>query len=185
MGDKNGKGDKPDAERTPLEQVAAQIEARRASEEGVEEAASSSEDDPTHKWKKPGEPLTLEVLHAGLIAVSQFSEAAIEGGIKMAADLNKALPVIERTSSQVTTIASKVESISSHVHQVDGDVVQLSKTMNTVRRDVQFVKDTVAEMAEPVRQIPALKAMLGEILARLPEPEEKTKTRRVKRKKTS
>ena len=181
-GENGDNGDKAPAP-TPLDEVKARIEARQAEEarSGVVSAlddpfavvpASEDETDPL-RWKKREGNVTLEDLHEGLIAVSQYSEAAIEGGIKMAADLSKALPTIERTASQVTTVAAKHATTAAHVHQVDESVAALAKTMNAVRKDVQFVKDAVAEMQAPVRQIPAIKELLGEILARLPEPRTK------------
>lgn len=183
MGGSNGNGkhrdDKPEAlEQTALEEVTSLIEERRA-QEGADTEPPPSDDipvdeHPSGKWKK-AEPLTLDVLHQGLVTVSKYSEAAVEGGIRMAADLNKALPAFERTVSQVMTIAAKVESTATHVHQVDDHVADLSRTMKAVRKDVQFIKDTVSEMAEPVRQIPAIKDLLGEIIARLPEPPKRRK----------
>lgn len=174
----NGKknGGNPDHEPSPLEAVEAKLAAAAEEERSgvVDTVDEAGSDDPARKWKRlEDKQLTLEVLHQGLIAVSQYSEAAIEGGIKMAADLNRALPTIER-------LASKTETTSSHVHQVDEDVAKLTRTVNGLRKDVQFVKDTVAEMQAPIRQIPAIKDMLGEILGRLPAP----KKARPKRKKT-
>jgi hypothetical protein len=181
MSGSNGNGrhrpDKPEAvEQTALEEVVTLIEERRAEEvaEGEPPLSDDNDEHPSGKWKK-AEPLTLDVVREGLITVSKYAEAAIEGGIRMAADLNKALPTIERTEVQARIIASKLETTSSHVHQVDNDVAKLSRTMTAVRKDVQFIKDTVSDMAEPVRQIPAIKELLGDILARLPEPRKRRK----------
>lgn len=146
----------------------------------VEESSPlSDEDDPLHAWKKrmEGSPITLELLHEGLISLSQFSEAAIEGGIKLAADVNRALPHVQRNadhikviSAKIETLASKVESISTHIHQVDEELAAVHKTLGFVRKDVQFLKDDIREIKEIVQQIPAIKDLLGEILVRLPEP---------------
>ena len=177
----NGNGKKPHAapERTALEEVTARIEERQAEEarSGVAAGEDIAADESPAQWREIGKPLTLEVLQEGLIEVATISEAAIEGGIKMASDLQKAMhtqrlnsAAIEQTSSQVKTIASKLEAGISHVHQVDDHVAKLTKTVNVIRRDVQFIKDTVIEMQGPVGQIPAIKELLGEILSRLPEP---------------
>jgi hypothetical protein len=175
-GDKPPPMRQPAVERTALDEVRDLIESRQADEvsASLEEvgAAPSSENDPLRRWKKlkDGQQPTPEILYEGLIAVSQFAEAAIEGGIRMAADLNKALPTIERTEVQARVIASKLETTSSHVHQVDEDIAKLTRILNTVRKDVRAIKDDVADMAGPIRQIPAIKDLLGEILGRLPEP---------------
>jgi len=174
----NGNGHKPghaSAERTALDKVTTRLEQQQAEEasSGVIEVGDDLID--PHEWKTivEGAPLTIEVLHRGLISVSQTADAAIEAGIHIAGDLKKMAPAIERTAIQVATTAAKVEATATHVHQVEDEVSKLNKTVERIRKDVQFIKDTVAEMQDPVRQIPAIKELLGEILVRLPEPRPK------------
>lgn len=90
---------------------------------------------------------------------------------KEPASLEDVHALLERVAIQVNTIAAKVETTAHHVDQVDSDVARGNATLREVRKDMQFIKDNVAEMRAPVAQIPAIKDLLGEILARLPEPE--------------
>jgi hypothetical protein len=191
MSTKNGNGDKP----TPLEAVEERIAARLATEHvsetlhhvgssehppGVEEEPISSVDaDPLTAWKRrvPGKPVTLEQIHDGLIATCEYSEAAIEGGLKMASEVHEVAQTVEHHSQQIAVMTAKVESTSAFVHKVDEELATNSKLLVEVRKDVQFLKDDMREVKEisrlSSRQLPAIKDMLGEILARLPEPEKK------------
>ena len=174
--------------RTPLERVKDKISARIAEEQGsgvssaVEEdvVPASDGDDPLYAWKKreKGKEPTLDQLHDGLVAVSQISEAAIEGGINMAADLSKALSTIAVTGSQVATIASKTEANACAIDKVDEDCARMAISLNTIRKDVQSLKEDMVEVKAAARQMPVIKEMLGEILARLPEPEPKKRKRK-------
>ncbi len=158
-------------ERTALDEVTDHLEALAAEEsmeiEEIPGPPRNPPSDPVLSWRHS--PVTLDTLHQGLISVSQISEAAIEGGLKMASDLKRALPQIERSAIQIEALAAKVESNYWHTHQVDEDLAKMAKTLNVVKRTVQAIKDDVAEMKGPVSQIPAIKDLLGEILARLPE----------------
>lgn len=171
----------PPVNPTPLEQVQAQIEERQREEQasGVLHSHDSvfphpndEEEDLLQSWKnrQPGQPVSVEQIHAGLMAVSQISEAAIEGGIRMAGDLNKVLPTIQMMASQISTIAVKTEVNGQAVDRLDQDFVQALGALKAVRRDVQTVKEDLHDLKEATRSIPALKEMLGEILIRLPEP---------------
>lgn len=137
-----------------------------------EDDPPTSSDDPLTAWKrrKPGEPVTLEQIHAGLIATCEYSEAAIEGGIKMAADVHEVVQTVELRSQQIAILTSRLETSISHVHKVDDELADNTKILAEVRKDVQFLKDDMREVKEHSKQIPAIKDMLGEILARLPEP---------------
>src|SRR4051812_15797236 len=169
---KNGKNDK-EADRTPLDLVEETIRARQAEERasGVMGTVPEPDYDPLHAWKKrvKEEPITLETLHDGLLVVSHFAEAAIEGGIRMSADLRKALPSIEQSATQFRVLSSKIESAASYADKVDEDLAKTNKVINSLRRDMQLIRDDVREVKETVRYLPAIKEMLGEILTRLPE----------------
>lgn len=191
MSDDNGNHEKPS--RTPLERVKERIAARIVEERGsgvmasIEEVSpdddgpTSDANDPLYAWKRreDGTSPSLEQLHSGLVAVAEISEAAIEGGINMAADLHKALPAIDKASVQIGVIAAKTEANSKSIDEVDEDLSKLSKTVHGVRKSVQAMQVDIDEIKAHTRQIPAIKEMLGEIIARLPDPSEpKTKTRR-------
>lgn len=107
-------------------------------------------------WKRipPGQSITLEQLHGGLIAVSQISEAAIEGGIKMAADLRVVLPFLERLSGQLDELTTELRAVQG--------------SLNSYRKDIQALKDDTLDLAEKVRLVPAIKSMLADVLAKLP-----------------
>jgi hypothetical protein len=173
----NGNGDRPHA-RTALETVKEAIEARQVEEAttgvlSVEETGmpSSIDDDPVYAWKKrsSGDPVTLEVLHDGLIAVSQIAEAAIENGIKIGVNLANISPTIHRNATQIDMLAAKVEANASHINQVDDELARNTEVLNSLRRDVQFMRDDLRQIKGHVESIPAIKDMLGEILARLPD----------------
>lgn len=183
-------GEKPSRPSSPLENVESRIAARQAMETlhveeyaseypsnyssvSKEEEAPITEDDPLTAWKKrvPGKPITLEQIHAGLLATCEYSEAAIEGGIKMATDVHEIVRTVDARTQQIATLTAKAESTSKFVHKVDEELATNNKLLAEVRKDVQFLKDDVREIKEVSRQIPAIKDMLGEILARLPEPE--------------
>lgn len=164
---------RPPVERTALETVQESIEGHRA-EEAVtglpteELGLPSSDEDILYGWKRKEAPVTLDVLHEGLIAVSQIAEASIEAGIKIGSDLRKVLPTIARNATQIDIIAAKVEANSSHVNQVDQDVVNSGKVLDEIRRDVQFLKDDMREVKLALGVLPAIKELLGEILTKLP-----------------
>jgi hypothetical protein len=138
-----------------------------------EEPLSSSDDiDPLTEWKRrvPGKAVTLEQVHSGLIATCEYSEAAIEGGIKMAADVHEVVQTVALRTHQIEVLTAKVEVNSAFMNKVDEELASNNKALHEVRKDVQFLKDDLREVRDATRQIPAIKDMLGEILARLPEP---------------
>ena len=186
MSDQNG--EKPSRPSSPLEAVEQRIAARHSEEDALQvgvlltepsppmveegEGPPSTEDDPLTSWKKrtPGKPITMEQLHSGLIATCEYSEAAIEGGIKMAADVHEVVQTVELRTQQIAMLSAKVETNTTFVHRVDEELSVNNKQLAEVRRDVQFLKDDVREIKAAVGKIPAVIEMLGEILARLPEP---------------
>ena len=129
--------------------------------------------DPLSSWKirEAGKPVTLEQIHSGLIAAVEYTKAAIEGTIKMTADLNEAVDV---RTKQINILSVKAESSSQFIHKLDEETAKTAKMLDGVRRDVQFMKDDVREIKVDARQaasqLPAIKELLGEILARLPDP---------------
>lgn len=163
-GNGNGKHPQDLVERSALEEVREAIETRQAEEEALPEIPDSVE--LPLSWKT--DPVTLETLHEGLLAVSKISEAAIEQNIETANELKRVLPSIERSAILVEILAAKMEAVHHYTDHVDDDLVRIAKTLKMVRRSVQSIREDVAEMKGPVSQIPALKEMLGEILARLP-----------------
>jgi hypothetical protein len=131
---------------------------RLAKEEVTEERErrTTGELDPLHGWKHlpVGGELSLAQLHAGLISVSEISEAAIEGGIKMAADLKHALPMIEQVGTRLQEFTATIQSLQT--------------MLTACRKDIQFLKDDVRELKEAVQLVPAIKGMLLDVLAKLP-----------------
>src|ERR1700676_759104 len=98
MSDRNG-DDKPSRPESPLEAVERRITTRLRVETAeanqlkgqVEEESPITGDDPLTAWKRkiPGKVVSLEQIHDGLIATCEYSEAAIEGGLKMASELHE------------------------------------------------------------------------------------------------
>ena len=189
MSGTNGNGGKPLSDSTALDDVERRIAAQQSSElvletihvgfdtepvPSMEEESSSTEDpDPLSSWKRhaAGKPVTLDQIHSGLIAAVEYSKAAIESTIQMTADLRDAVDV---RTQQINGLAVKVESTSQFLHKLDEETGKVAKVLDVVRRDVQYIKDDVREIkvssSEAARQLPAIKDMLGEILARLPDP---------------
>jgi hypothetical protein len=151
MSDSNG--EKPHRPVSPLEVVEKRIAARHASEEEalqiVEPDASTAhdteppvtEDDPLTAWKRrvPGKPITLEQIHAGLIATCEYSEAAIEGGIRMAADVHEVVQTVDQRTQQIAILTARAESTSAFVHRIDQELADKNVTLEAMRRDVQFL----------------------------------------------
>ncbi len=179
MSEQNGNGD-GDHPRTPLEVVEQRI-ATRLRLETVEVVPSgppsSSEEDPLSAWKMrvPGKPVTLEQIHAGLIATCEYSEAAIEGGLKMAADVHEVVRTVDQRTQQIAILTAKAEVTSAFVHRVDEELASNNEILKAVRKDVQFLKDDVREIKqyalESARQLPVIKEMLADLIGRFPEPE--------------
>lgn len=147
-GNGNGNGD-PDQDGSVLALVEQRVAERQAAE-------AAGEPDPVHGWKRipVGQPVTLNQLHEGLIAVSQISEAAIEEGIRIAADLKHVLPAIEQATAQFQGLLVELQRVQS--------------TLVSVRKDIQALKDDTRDLTEQVRLVPAIKAMLGDVLMKLP-----------------
>lgn len=190
MSDHNG-GNGGNGDKTPrhsvLDVVEQQIVALQA-EEAVEEAVSghshvaddvppSTEEDPLNSWKRrvPGKPITLEQIHAGLIATCTYSEAAIEATVKMAHDIHEVVRTVDDRTRQIAILTAKLESTSAFVHRVDEELAAGNKILAGMRKDVQFIKDDLREIQGVPQQLAAIKGMLVDILARLPEPEDEKK----------
>jgi septal ring factor EnvC (AmiA/AmiB activator) len=143
----NGGGDDQDG--SVLELVELRVAERLAAE-------AAGEPDPVHGWKQVtvGEVVTLKQLHEGLIAVSQISEAAIEEGIRIASDLKRMLPAVEQATTQFKELVAELKNVQS--------------TLVIVRKDIQALKDDTRDLTEQVRLVPAIKAMLSDVLTRLP-----------------
>ena len=195
-GGNGGNGDKP-SRHSSLDVVEEQIAARQAEEAqeaslgtldveasapfpDVEEAPpSSTEDDPVNAWKRrvPGKPVTLEQIHAGLIATCTYSEAAIEATVKMAQDVNEVVRTVDDRTQQIAILTAKAESTNAFVHKVDAEMAEGNKLLSGLRKDVQFMKDDLRELKGVTQQLAAIKGMLVEIIARLPSPEESEKSK--------
>jgi len=158
-------GDRPSA----LEEVTERLSL--ATEDEVEDYEPPPEpsEDPVHAWKT--EPPTLDGLKRGLIAVSQISEAAIEGGLKMASDLKKVVVPFQVTFDRVETLVTRTEVNGRAIDKADRDVLALSKDVREVKKAVQGVQVDIQLIQENTSKIPAIIEMLGEIIARLPDPE--------------
>jgi hypothetical protein len=133
---------------------------------------SKPDPDPLTSWRQreAGKPVTLEQIHSGLIAAVEYTKAAIEGNLGMTVDLSDAVVV---RAEQISGLSAKVENLSAFVHKIDEESAKRDKVIDGVRRDVQFMKDDVREIKTDAReaasQLPAIKDLLSEILARLPE----------------
>lgn len=151
-GNGNGNGN-PDQDTSPLDAVVTRLTERQA----AEAANPDPSDDPVYGWKQipVGGPVTLEQLHSGLMAVSQISEAAIEGGIKMAADLKVVLPVLEQ--------------LTGHLQELMTELRTVQNTLVSFKRDIQALKDDTRDLADKVHLVPAIKSMLADVLVRLPD----------------
>jgi chromosome segregation ATPase len=164
-------GDKPH-QYTALEMVEQHIAAQEAAEKGESSSIpgeSESSEDPLNAWKS-GKPVTLEQIHHGLIATCGYAEAAIESTIKMAADVHSLEQNVEQRTEQMAHLTAKLETTSVFMHRIDEELAVNNKQLSEVRRDVQYLKDEMREMKPLMRQIPAIKDILGEILGRLPPP---------------
>jgi len=169
---KNGNGNGSDRPSTPLEEVAERLSL--VAEEEVEESYEpppEPTEDPVHAWKT--EPPTLDGLKRGLIAVSHISEAAIESGLKMASDLKKVVVPFQVTFDRVETLVTRTEVNGRAIDKTDRDVLALGKEVLAVKKAVQGAQVDIQRIADNTNKIPAILEMLGEIIARLPEPEKK------------
>lgn len=186
MSSKNG--DDHSHERSALDVAEERIAARQSAEseeallEGLsaatepppslaEEEAPLTQDDPLTAWKRriPGKPVTLEQIHAGLIATCEYSEAAIEAGIKIARDVREVVQTVDERTRQMAYLTTKAEVTSAFAHKIDEDLVRTNETLNAVRREVQFLKDDMREVKEATSHLAAIKDMLAEIIIRIPD----------------
>jgi hypothetical protein len=142
-GSSNGNGNE-DEHRTPLEAVTQRI--------AEHQEQDFLEDDPLDAWKRVGGAVTLAQLHAGLLAVSQIAEAAIEGGVKMSGDLKYVLPAIQE--------------VSGHLNEITNELSAMTLLLNAARKDIQALKDNQTEILGQVQQLPAIKSLLVEALTR-------------------
>lgn len=129
----------------------------------VEESTVSSEDfdevlaqrEKFGIWVEP-EP-TMESIHHSLVDIHRELKSQV-------------VPTLDRVEILTKMLAAGLESTSKHTNQVDGDVADVMLEVRGLRKDVQYLKDDVAEMKTHVVRIPVIIDMLGEILARLPDP---------------
>lgn len=131
------------------------------------------EDDPLTAWKRrdPNKPVTLDQIHQGLIAVCEVSKAAMESGLKTAADVHELVQTIDQRTHQIAVLTAKVEATEKFAHKIDDEVARNNRLLVEIRRDVQFLKDDMRDVKEQTNKIPAILEILGEILARLPAPQ--------------
>ena len=159
MSNRNGNGDSQPA--TALEEVAERIAARES------DTDSGPTETDVHAWKQQAPDATvaqnLARMHNGLISVAQFSEAAIEGGIKMAAEVHKLSSGFVTMTERVGSIVAKTEANTRSADQIDRSFMKTNE-------ELAFLKGEVADIKKKVELLPAMKDMLGDILARLPEP---------------
>jgi hypothetical protein len=175
----NENGDGPRHRDNPLGAIRARIEERLAEVHDEPRtgtiARGQEPDDPLTDWKRkgPGNSITLEQIHTGLIVTCEYSEAAIEGGLQTAHDVRAVVASAEVRNEMLLGLAVKVEATQIMVHQVDQELASGNKVLNEVRRDVQFLKDDVRVVLPAVESmmgdLRAIKSMLGDILVRLPE----------------
>lgn len=166
-GNRNG-SDKPEArQESPLEEVERRLSQVAAEEAGEVEVDSSQ--DPVHGWKKR-DSVSLEDLREGLIAVSKISEAAIEGGLKMSADLRRVVGPFQVAYDQIRVLGPKIEANAQVINKVDADLAKMGKDVHQLKKSVQALQVDMQIVKENVSLLPAMKEMLGEIIARLPEP---------------
>jgi hypothetical protein len=150
--DNNGNGGAHDSD-SPLEAVVQRVVERQQLEaaELVDQTDGqpSEGEDLVHGWKRmtPGQPISLDQLHSGLLSVSQIAEAAIEMGVNITTD---------------------VRSIAHSVAQLAETVKALSDLTTGLRKDVHYLRDDVREVQERARLVPAIKDMLTDIILRLP-----------------
>jgi len=166
---RNGEAGDLDRPSRPLEEVAERLSLVSEEVEGehVDPPSFDGEVDPVHGWKS--EPPTLDGLKKGLIAVSQISEAAIEGGLKMASDLKKVVGPFQVTFDRVETLVTRTEVHGKALDRTDRDVLALTKEVQEVRKAVQGAQVDIRRIQENTNKIPAILEMLGEIIAKLPE----------------
>jgi hypothetical protein len=172
-GDSKNGSDRPKRESSALEEVAERLSVV-AEEEAHESPDTSPEpsEDQVHGWKTEETP-TLEGLRKGLISVSKISEAAVEGGIKMSFELRKVVGPLQLAIDRIGIIVSKTEANAHTIDKVDRDFVDLAKDFHEMKKALQGTQVDVHFIKEHTAKIPALMEILGEILARLPAPEDK------------
>jgi hypothetical protein len=172
-GDHKNGSDRPQRDSSALEEVAERLSlvAEEESHEPTETTPESSEDQ-VHGWKTEETP-TLEGLRKGLISVSKISEAAIEGGIKMASDLKKVVGPFQVAFDRIGVIVAKTESNATAIDKVDQGVADLARDFREMKKALQGTQVDVHFIKEHTAKIPAIMEILGEILARLPAPEER------------
>jgi len=118
----------------------------------------------------------LQKIHQGLVVIAETAEAAVEAMLLVARDqkshMSRSAPAIDAvliTKDQIEAIGSKVAVCEAFVNQVDEMVAEDHKTLGLVRRDIHDIKVDLQLMKEQVSMLPAMKEMLGDIIARLPE----------------
>ena len=138
---------------------------------GVEEHSPDTHDDPLSAWKRriPGKPVTMDQIHQGLIAVCEYSEAAVEATIKIHQDVREVVQTVDDRTRQMAYLTAKVESTFVFANKIDEDLATTNATLAAMRKDVQFLKDDMKEVKEATLHLSAIKDMLAEIIMRLPD----------------
>jgi len=127
---------------------------------------------PNGNGEKPPKKTPLEEVEE-LIAFHAQEEASSGSGETEALHAWKDLPLnpsemhkhLHRGLIEISQIAEA--AIESNIRN-HGDIIRVEATMSAIRKDVQTLKDDVRDMKLLVGQIPAIKNLLTEILARLP-----------------
>lgn len=94
-------------------------------------------------------------LRDGLVAMSNFAEAALESNIRNAAEIRK------------LTVA--VHTLAEHAESNGSEFGAMKKELQQLRMGVFDLKVEADDLRKKVQLLPAMKEMLGDILARLPE----------------
>lgn len=142
----------------------------QASEDSDEEYVNDAQDsDELHAWASR-EKVTLEDLREGVLVVSKIAEAAIEANIANAGNIRKLQGPLQLVTEQVKIIAAREALTSRATEQIGTEFSRVSQEVHRLRVSMQGVEVEQRLMREKVDQIPAIKDLLMEILARLPDP---------------
>lgn len=154
---------------SPLEAVSAHVEQASADDSDEGYGPDAQDSDELHAWASR-EKVSLEDLREGVLVVSKIAEAAIEANITNAASIRKLTGPLQVVTEQVKIIAAKESLTSRSVEQMGTEFSRVSQEVHRLRVSMQGVEVEQRRMREKVDQIPAIKDLLMEILARLPDP---------------